>query len=41
MERLIVAAAVVAGDPAGAGFVVAAKGLLRFPEVNREDANVH
>lgn len=35
MERLIVAAAVVAGDPVGAGFVVAAKGLLRFPEVNR------
>lgn len=42
MERLIVAAAVVAGDPAGAGFVVAAKGLLRFPEVNRPgNTNVH
>jgi hypothetical protein len=42
MERLIVAAAVVAGDPAGAGFVIAAKGLLRFPEVNKPgNANVH
>jgi len=42
MERLIVAAAVVAGDPAAAGFVVAAKGLLRFPEVNRpENPNLH
>jgi hypothetical protein len=42
MERLIVAAAVVAGDPAGAGFVVAAKGLLRFPEVSRtENDNIH
>ena len=42
MERLIVAAAVVAGDPAGAGFVVAAKGLLRFPEVNRPaSTNIH
>jgi hypothetical protein len=42
MERLIVVAAVVAGDPAGAGFVVAAKGLLRFPEVNRPtNTNIH
>lgn len=43
MERLIVAAAVVAGDPAGAGFVIAAKGLLRFPEVKEssENANIH
>ncbi|HSC20340.1 MAG TPA: hypothetical protein VLC07_01275 [Solirubrobacterales bacterium] len=41
MERLIVAAALVAGDPAGAGFVVAAKGLLRFPEVNRPTSNIH
>lgn len=42
MERLIVAAAVVAGDPAGAGLVVAAKGLLRFPEVTKsDDANIH
>lgn len=42
MERLIVAAAVVAGDPAGAGFVVAAKGLLRFPEVSKpNNANIH
>ncbi|HEX6153932.1 MAG TPA: hypothetical protein VFZ19_10465, partial [Solirubrobacterales bacterium] len=42
MERLIVAAAVVAGDPTAAGFVVAAKGLLRFPEVNRPaDSSIH
>lgn len=42
MERLIVAAAVVAGDPAAAGLVVAAKGLLRFPEVNRPGStNIH
>lgn len=42
MERLIVAAAVVAGDPAGAGLVVAAKSLLRFPEVNRPpNTNIH
>lgn len=42
MERLIVAAAVVAGDPAGAGLVIAAKGLLRFPEVNKPNrSTVH
>jgi hypothetical protein len=42
MERLIVAAAVLAGAPAGAGFVIAAKGLLRFPEVSRPGKhNVH
>lgn len=42
MERLLVAALVLAGDVAGASFVVAAKGLLRFPEVSRQDpkANV-
>lgn len=33
MERLIVSAAVISGDVAGAGFVVAAKGLLRFREI--------
>jgi hypothetical protein len=33
MERLIVAAAVVSGGIAGAGFVIAAKGLLRFREI--------
>lgn len=41
MERLIVVAVVVAGDPAGAAFVIAAKGLLRFPEVNRPNINIH
>lgn len=33
MERLIVAAAVVSGGVAAAGFVIAAKGLLRFREI--------
>jgi hypothetical protein len=33
MERLIVAAMVLSGDPAGAAFVIAAKGLLRLPEI--------
>lgn len=33
IERLIIGAAIVTGDLAGAGFVVAAKGLLRFPEI--------
>ncbi len=37
MERLIVAASIVSGDLAGAGFVIAAKGLLRFPEISREN----
>ncbi len=36
MERLIVAASIVSGDLAGAGFVIAAKGLLRFPEISRK-----
>jgi hypothetical protein len=33
MERLLVAAAVISGGVAGAGFVIAAKGLLRFREI--------
>lgn len=33
MERLIVAGTVISGDIAGAGFVIAAKGLLRFREI--------
>lgn len=37
MERLMVAAAVIAGGLAGAGFVVAAKGLLRFREIRGDD----
>jgi hypothetical protein len=37
MERLIVGAIVIAGDPAGAALVIAAKSLLRFPEI-RDDA---
>lgn len=35
MERLIVAASIISGGLAGAGFVIAAKGLLRFPEITR------
>jgi hypothetical protein len=38
MERLIVAALVVAGDPAGLAFVIAAKGLLRLPEIRTDAA---
>jgi hypothetical protein len=37
MERLIVAATVVSGNVAGAGFVIAAKGLLRFREIRSGD----
>lgn len=33
MERMIIAASVVSGGIAGAGFVIAAKGLLRFREI--------
>ncbi len=33
MERLIVGALVLSGDPAGAAFIIAAKGLLRLPEI--------
>lgn len=37
MERLIVAAAVISGGVAAAGFVIAAKGLLRFREIRSAD----
>ena len=33
MERLIVGAMVLSGDPGGAALVIAAKGLLRLPEI--------
>lgn len=33
MERLVVAATVLSGDPTGAALVIAAKGLLRLPEI--------
>jgi hypothetical protein len=36
LERLIVAAIVLAGDPAAAAIVVTGKGLLRFPEIRSE-----
>lgn len=39
LERLIVAAIVLAGDPAAAAIVVTGKGLLRFPEIRNEAAN--
>ncbi len=35
MERLLVAASIIAGGFAGAGFVIAAKGLLRFRELTQ------
>lgn len=38
LERVIIGAIVLAGDPAAAAIVIAAKGLLRFPEIKeRED----
>jgi hypothetical protein len=36
LERLIVTAIVLAGDPAAAAIVVTGKGLLRFPEIRSE-----
>jgi hypothetical protein len=36
LERLIVFAIVLAGDPAAAAIVVTGKGLLRFPEIRRD-----
>jgi hypothetical protein len=38
MERLLVAGLVLAHDPAGIGFVVAAKGILRLPEIRDEQS---
>jgi hypothetical protein len=37
LERLIVGSIVLAGDPAAAAIVIAAKGLLRFPEIRQND----
>jgi hypothetical protein len=39
MERIIVGAAILAGEPAAAAIVIAAKGVLRFPEIQRERAS--
>jgi len=36
LERLIVFAIVLAGDPAAAAIVITGKGLLRFPEIRRD-----
>lgn len=36
LERLLVAAIVLAGDPAAGAIIVTAKGLLRFPEISGE-----
>lgn len=33
MERVVVGAMVLAGEPAGAALIIAAKGLLRLPEI--------
>lgn len=33
LERLVIGAIVLAGDPAAAAIVITAKGLLRFPEI--------
>jgi hypothetical protein len=40
MERLVVAAAVLSGSVAAAGFVIAAKGLLRFREIGGAKSKV-
>lgn len=37
LERVIIGAIVLAGDPAAAALVIAAKGLLRFPEIKEKD----
>jgi len=37
LERLIVGAIVLSGDPAAAAIVIAAKSLLRFPEMRKGD----
>jgi hypothetical protein len=37
LERLIVFAIVLAGDPAAAAIVITGKGLLRFPEIRGRD----
>lgn len=39
LERFVIGAIVLAGDPAAAAIVVTAKGLLRFPEI-RSEGNV-
>lgn len=36
LERLVIGALVLAGDPAAAAIVITAKGLLRFPELRIE-----
>lgn len=36
LERLVIGAIVLAGDPAAAAIVITAKGLLRFPEIRDE-----
>lgn len=36
MERIVIGAIVLAGDPAAAAVVIAAKGLLRFPEIRND-----
>jgi hypothetical protein len=39
MERLLVTASVLSGGLAGAGFVIAAKGLLRFRELRESPSS--
>jgi hypothetical protein len=40
LERLLVFVFMVLGEPAGAGFVVAAKSILRYPEISGKDPQV-
>jgi hypothetical protein len=37
LERIVIGAIVLAGDPSAAAIVIAAKGLLRFPEIKKEE----
>lgn len=40
LERLLIFVLVVAGDPAAAGLVVAAKSILRFPEITNVNSRI-
>jgi hypothetical protein len=40
MERLLIYILVITGEPGAAGLVVAAKSLLRFPEITGPDSRL-
>ncbi len=41
LERLLIYTLVVAGDPAAAGLVVAAKSILRYPEISGDHPSMN